>query len=137
MPHTDDTTLLARITTDPEVCHGKPCIRGKRYPVEAMLATHGHDVLHTRDLPERNETKDSVINRLSLDGQRIVVSKDTDFFYSHLLQGRPWKLLLVRAGNISARDLKDLFARNLTLIEAALQACTLVEIDRLAVTPVT
>ncbi len=22
---------------DPEICHGKPCIRGLRYPVEAML----------------------------------------------------------------------------------------------------
>lgn len=29
--------LLSRITVDPEVCHGKPVIRGLRYPVEAML----------------------------------------------------------------------------------------------------
>ena len=29
--------LLARITVDPEICHGKPCIRGLRYPVESML----------------------------------------------------------------------------------------------------
>ncbi len=29
--------LLSRITIDPDVCHGKPCIRGLRYPVEAML----------------------------------------------------------------------------------------------------
>ena len=29
--------LLARITTDPHICHGKPCIRGMRYPVEVML----------------------------------------------------------------------------------------------------
>ena len=29
--------LLARITVDPDICHGKPCIRGLRYPVEAML----------------------------------------------------------------------------------------------------
>lgn len=29
--------LLARITIDPAVCHGKPCIRGLRYPVEALL----------------------------------------------------------------------------------------------------
>jgi uncharacterized protein (DUF433 family) len=26
-----------RITIDPEICHGKPCIRGMRYPVEVML----------------------------------------------------------------------------------------------------
>ena len=29
--------LLARITIDPEVCHGKPAIRHLRYPVESML----------------------------------------------------------------------------------------------------
>ena len=26
-----------RITIDPQVCHGKPCIRGMRYPVESVL----------------------------------------------------------------------------------------------------
>jgi uncharacterized protein (DUF433 family) len=30
-------TLLSRITIDPAVCHGKPCIRGLRYPVETLL----------------------------------------------------------------------------------------------------
>ena len=30
-------TLLARITIDPAVCHGKPCVRGLRYPVETLL----------------------------------------------------------------------------------------------------
>ena len=29
--------LLSRITIDPAVCHGKPCIRGLRYPVETLL----------------------------------------------------------------------------------------------------
>jgi uncharacterized protein (DUF433 family) len=28
---------LSRITIDPAVCHGKPCIRGLRYPVEVLL----------------------------------------------------------------------------------------------------
>lgn len=26
-----------RITLDPAICHGKPCIRGLRYPVENLL----------------------------------------------------------------------------------------------------
>jgi len=30
-------TLLKRITIDPNICHGKPCIRGMRYPVELIL----------------------------------------------------------------------------------------------------
>ena len=29
-------TLLSRITIDPAVCHGKPCVRGLRYPVETL-----------------------------------------------------------------------------------------------------
>ena len=28
---------LDRITIDPNICHGKPCIRGMRYPVENVL----------------------------------------------------------------------------------------------------
>lgn len=34
-PSTEE--LLSRITVDPDICHGKPCIRGLRYPVEVML----------------------------------------------------------------------------------------------------
>jgi uncharacterized protein (DUF433 family) len=29
--------LSDRITIDPEICHGKPTIRGLRYPVEMIL----------------------------------------------------------------------------------------------------
>jgi uncharacterized protein (DUF433 family) len=31
------SSLLARITISPDICHGKPVIRGLRYPVESML----------------------------------------------------------------------------------------------------
>ena len=32
------TDLISqRITSDPDICHGKPCIRGIRYPVENVL----------------------------------------------------------------------------------------------------
>lgn len=101
-----------------------------------MLAQHGHDAKHTLDLPAGNATKDRVINQISFDEQRVVVSKDTDFFYTHLLQGRPWKLLLVKTGNISTRDLQELFERNLPAIEAAFQSHTLVEVDRSTVKPI-
>ena len=32
-----ETDLLERITTDPNMCHGKPVVRGMRYPVEMIL----------------------------------------------------------------------------------------------------
>ena len=101
-----------------------------------LLARHGHDALHTLELPAGNATKDRIVNQISIDDQRIVISKDSDFFYSHLLQGRPWKLLLVRAGNISTEDLCEMFERNLAAIDVAMQTHTLVEIDRAAVKPI-
>lgn len=32
---------LERITIDPAICHGKPCIRGMRWPVEVILDMMG------------------------------------------------------------------------------------------------
>jgi uncharacterized protein (DUF433 family) len=34
---TDVKILLDRITINPDICHGKPCIRGLRYPVDKIL----------------------------------------------------------------------------------------------------
>lgn len=31
------SSLLSRITIDPNICHGAPCVRGLRYPVESLL----------------------------------------------------------------------------------------------------
>ena len=36
--------LVSRITIDPKICHGKPVIRGLRYPVQDML-----ELLERRD----------------------------------------------------------------------------------------
>ena len=33
----DADALMQRITINPHICHGKPCIRGLRYPVETLL----------------------------------------------------------------------------------------------------
>lgn len=52
--------LLARITIDPLVCHGTPCVRGLRYPVETLLEllssgmTHGEILADYEDL-ERDD----------------------------------------------------------------------------------
>jgi predicted nuclease of predicted toxin-antitoxin system len=101
----------------------------------AVLARHGHDANHTLDLPAKNATKDNIVNQISVNEQRIVISKDSDFFYSHLVLGRPWKLVLVKTGNMSKGELCSLFERHLSEIEAALEQYTLVEIDRAAVRP--
>lgn len=33
----EKSKLISRITINPNICHGKPVIRGLRYPVENML----------------------------------------------------------------------------------------------------
>ena len=81
----------------------------------------------------QNRTPDEIINQLSLAEKRVVVTKESDFYHSHLLQGKPWKLLLVRTGNIRTRELTALFQRRLTVIVAAFDKNSLVELDRQAV----
>jgi predicted nuclease of predicted toxin-antitoxin system len=95
-----------------------------------LLQAAGHDAIHTRGLSDQNRTPDEVLNDLSVKEQRIVVSKDTDFYYSHLLQHRPWKLLLVRTGNMSTRDLKRLFEAHLVVIIQLLETNSIVELHR-------
>jgi len=88
-----------------------------------------HDALHTSQLSSENRTPDNFLNDLSLNEQRVVVTKDSDFYHSHLLHGKPWKLLLVRTGNIRAKELTRLFERHLTEIIVALEEYSLVELD--------
>ncbi|THJ18551.1 MAG: hypothetical protein CAF42_009665 [Nitrospira sp. CG24B] len=101
-----------------------------------LLEERGHDAIHTLNLSAGNHTKDSVISEISVSEQRVVVSKDSDFVYSHVLHGRPWKLLLIKTGNIAAHDLRALLGRHLPAIERLLETHTLVEVDRSSVTPV-
>jgi predicted nuclease of predicted toxin-antitoxin system len=98
-----------------------------------VLRNAGHDAIHTSELPEQNRTPDQAINALSVADDRIVISKDTDFYYSHVLYRRPYKLLLIRTGNIRARDLCELIERQMLAIVAALESHSLVELDRSAV----
>jgi predicted nuclease of predicted toxin-antitoxin system len=96
----------------------------------ALLQAAGHDALHTSSLTAQNRTTDETLNELSLREHRVVVTKDSDFYYSHLLHGKPWKLLLVRTGNIRTRDLKALFQTHLAAIIVALEQNSLVLLDR-------
>jgi predicted nuclease of predicted toxin-antitoxin system len=53
----------------------------------ALLQAAGHDALHTSRLTAQNRTPDEILNELSLREHRVVVTKDSDFYHSHLLQG--------------------------------------------------
>ena len=44
--------LIDRITTDPNICHGKPVIRGLRYPVEVILELLSSGMTHQEILED-------------------------------------------------------------------------------------
>ncbi len=57
------------------------------------LVNKGYDSVHTLDLPARNLTEDMIIIEVSVQEERIVISKDSDFFNYFLLKGQPYKLM--------------------------------------------
>jgi len=95
-----------------------------------LLRNGDHDALHTLDLALKNRTPDEVINQISLTDERVVITKDADFVDSHLINKRPYKLLLVSTGNIGNNDLLQLFEQNLGKIVEAFQQHTYVELGR-------
>lgn len=68
-------TLLNRITIDPAICHGKPCIRGMRWPVEVILDLLGSgmttdDIINDHPELEREDITASLnYARILLSGQ--------------------------------------------------------------------
>lgn len=56
--------------------------------------------------------RDKTINELSQSEQRIVITKDSDFYYSYLATKVPYKLVLVKLGNMRLSDLKTYFKVN-------------------------
>jgi predicted nuclease of predicted toxin-antitoxin system len=95
-----------------------------------LLQEEGHDTIHTKELPQQNATPDSMINSLSIQQERVVITKDSDFVDSFLTMQQPYKLLLVTTGNIRNSDLEKLFAANLPTIIDLLSQHTYIELSR-------
>ncbi|MCT7966098.1 DUF433 domain-containing protein [Laspinema sp. D1] len=56
-----DNTPLQRITISPEICHGKPCIRGLRYPVEFLLELLSSGMTHAEILADYEDLEEADI----------------------------------------------------------------------------
>lgn len=69
--------LKQRITIDPVICHGKPCIRGMRWPEEVILDLLGsgmsvEDILEDHKELEKEDILASLpFAKLSLSGQMV------------------------------------------------------------------
>lgn len=76
------------------------------------LIEQGYDCTHTLDLPQENETDDTNIIKYADSEDRIIITKDSDFHKSNLLHGVPRRILMITTGNISNRNLINLFDSN-------------------------
>lgn len=95
----------------------------------------GHDALHTLDLPEQNDTSDQDIRKLSVAENRIVLTKDADFYYSFVLSRQPPKLVLIKVGNMPTKELVELFSREIDRLLELLADHDFVTVQRDGIKP--
>jgi predicted nuclease of predicted toxin-antitoxin system len=98
--------------------------------LKTVFKNSGFAVIHTTDLPLKNETSDSEIIDYAQLNDFIVVTKDSDFYFSHIISTKPEKLILVKIGNIGKEQLKIIFAHFLKDIIEALKTHSLVELHK-------
>jgi predicted nuclease of predicted toxin-antitoxin system len=102
--------------------------------IARVLASMGHESLHTLDLPSGNRTSDEMLREIAAKEDRVLVTKDEDFLNSHVLRGHPPMLLFVTTGNISNADLEALLRKEISVIVATFSIATCIEIDRSGIT---
>jgi len=93
-----------------------------------FLLSKGYDSIHTIDLPHKNATKDYQIIALSMNDNRIIITKDNDFLESFLIKKEPEKLIIIKTGNISNAELLDIFDANFDIIIKSIQENSLLEL---------
>ncbi len=95
-----------------------------------FLNDRGFDAMHTLQLPEANNTDDQQISTLADQQDRVVITKDDDFFNDHILRGKPRRLLIVKTGNIKNAQLLQLFAQNMSHIQNLFRDHVLIEMNQ-------
>lgn len=95
-----------------------------------QLNARGHDAIQTRDLARGNRSTDLEICEVSLRQERILITKDADFVDTFMVRRGPFKLLLLTTGNMTNKDLTDLFLRHLEQIETAFGEFSYIELGR-------
>jgi len=99
------------------------------FKLALKLRDQGFDVLHTDHLPEKELTSDKELRKISVEQDRIVISKDSDFLDSQLINGIPSKFFYISTGNIINRDLIRLIDQNLGRIVELFLDYDLIELD--------
>ncbi|RYE20824.1 MAG: hypothetical protein EOP42_26845 [Sphingobacteriaceae bacterium] len=94
-----------------------------------VLHKRNHDAIHVKQLPEGDATPDKTIIEVANAENRIVVTKDSDFYYSHIAKGKPNKLLLITTGNIKNNQLLSLLRAYIKFIEVLFRDHNFIELN--------
>ncbi|MBI3509821.1 MAG: DUF5615 family PIN-like protein [Bacteroidetes bacterium] len=84
--------------------------------LSTFLKNRGHDCVHTTDFPEGQLMKDEQIRKLAFEQDRIIITKDSDFFDHFIVKGAPPKVLLIELGNVGNKTLLSVISANLDAI---------------------
>jgi len=68
--------LIKRIVIDPNICHGKPIIRGLRYPVQNILELLASGMTHDEILENYEDLEEEDLNACLLFAAKITEVKN-------------------------------------------------------------
>ncbi len=62
--------------------------------------------------------------------KRVVISKDIDFLNTFLIRKEPWKLIYLTTGNISNKELLELFQSNMSQLIDLFDKANVIEMNQ-------
>jgi len=99
-----------------------------------ILNQLGLESMHVNELSKGDETADKEITDFADRESLIVVTKDFDFYHSHMTLGKPEKLFLITTGNLKNNQLFNLFRNNALIIKNALERSSFIELSNDGIT---
>jgi predicted nuclease of predicted toxin-antitoxin system len=99
-----------------------------------VLNELGLESIHVDELPKGDQTPDWEIIKFADHENLFVVTKDFDFYHSHMTLGKPKRLFLITTGNLKNRQLFNLFRNNMLIIKNALNRSVFLELSNEGIT---
>jgi predicted nuclease of predicted toxin-antitoxin system len=97
----------------------------------AWLREKGYDAIHADDIPHTaGRLTDVAICKFADKHDRVVITKDEDFWQRYLMIREPKKLIYVTTGNIKNGNLIQLFDNNIHLLVLHITSHSVIEINQ-------
>ncbi len=101
------------------------------YGLAQKLNDLSYDALHTKDIPDtQSRTPDEMLISISVDENRIIISKDSDFVDAVRISKTLQQLVYVTTGNIKNKELIAIFENQISYIVQLLQNHAIVEVSQ-------